>query len=94
LRSAGGAGVRRGKDLRAAWTAIRRDRRSAKALKAGDGAKAMSYARRESGAVRRTEHFLAMVRNGCGALLAARYTESSKVPSSTASSFSRCASSP
>jgi hypothetical protein len=66
------------KTLRAAeWTAIRQvidDQQ--KALKAGDGAKAMSYAskgiRAQFGA---PEHFLAMVRNGYGALLAARYTE-------------------
>ena len=46
------------------------------ALKAGDGAKAFAYAapgiQRQFGA---PEHFLAMVRNAYGALLAARYTE-------------------
>ena len=64
--------------LRAAeWTAIRRvigEQR--KALKSGDGKKALSFAspgiREQFGA---PENFLAMVRNGYAALLAARYAE-------------------
>ena len=61
----------------AEWSAIRRtidDQR--KALKAGDAQKAFSYASPGIRAQFRTpETFFAMVRNGYGALIAARYVE-------------------
>ena len=59
------------------WSAIRRaidDQR--KALKAGDARKAFSYASPEIRAQFRTpDTFIAMVRDGYGALLEARYVE-------------------
>ena len=76
-RASGDAQPRHSRLAASEWSAIRRtidDQR--KALKAGDARKAFSYAAPGIRAQFRTpETFIAMVRDGYGALLEARYVE-------------------